>query len=360
MSETTYPVRPEIAAHARISAAQYGEDVVRAAKDPNGFWADHKDRVAWMREPTRILDGDFTGDVRVTWFADGTLNASVSCLDRHLATRGDQTAIIWEGDDPSQSEHVSYRDLHARVCRLGNVLRDIGVGEGRPGLPVFADGHRGGGRDARLRADRGGPYGRVRRLLGRQPRATHPGCRLHGPDHRRRRPARRPQGAAEDQRRRGAGELPGSHPLHRRHHDRRRGADDRGPRSSLRGAGRRRRGHLRAGGDERRGSAVHPVYLRQHRQAERRAAHDRRLSGLGELHARDRLRLSGWRDLLVHGRCRLGDRAQLHRLRPARERGDHADVRGRAELSGCEPGLAGRRQASRSTSSTPHRPPSAA
>jgi len=130
MSSIIYPVRPEIAAHAKLSAAQYGADVARAARDPNGFWADHKGRIAWMREPTRILDGNFTGDVRVTWFADGTLNASVSCLDRHLATRGEQTAIIWEGDDPAQSEHVSYRDLHARVCRLSNVLRDIGVAKG--------------------------------------------------------------------------------------------------------------------------------------------------------------------------------------------------------------------------------------
>ena len=130
MSDATYPVKPEIAAHARISATQYAADATRAAADPNGFWAEHGKRVAWMREPTSVLQGDFTGDVRVTWFADGTLNASVSCIDRHLATRGDQTAIIWEGDDPASSEHVTYRELHARVCRLSNVLRDIGVQKG--------------------------------------------------------------------------------------------------------------------------------------------------------------------------------------------------------------------------------------
>ncbi len=130
MSDATYPVKPEIAAHARISAAQYAADTDRAASDPKGFWAEHGKRVAWMREPTKVLEGDFSGDVHVTWFADGTLNASVSCVDRHLATRGDQTAIIWEGDDPASSEHVTYRDLHARVCRLANVLRDIGVQKG--------------------------------------------------------------------------------------------------------------------------------------------------------------------------------------------------------------------------------------
>ena len=130
MSDATYPVKPEIAAHARISAAQYAADAERAASDLNGFWAEHGKRVAWMREPTQTLQGDFNGDARVTWFEDGTLNASVSCLDRHLATRGDQTAIIWEGDNPADSEHVTFRDLHARVCRLANVLRDVGVRKG--------------------------------------------------------------------------------------------------------------------------------------------------------------------------------------------------------------------------------------
>ena len=130
MSDATYPVKPAIAARARISATQYATDADRAARDPNGFWAEHGKRIAWMREPTQVLQGGFNGDVRVTWFADGMLNASVSCVDRHLATRGDQTAIIWEGDDPASSEHVTYRDLHARVCRLANVLRDIGVRKG--------------------------------------------------------------------------------------------------------------------------------------------------------------------------------------------------------------------------------------
>jgi acetyl-CoA synthetase len=83
-----------------------------------------------MTPPTKILSGDFTGDVRVKWFEDGVLNASVSCLDRHLATRGEQTAIIWEGDNPETSAHVTYRELHEKVCRLTNVLRDLGVRKG--------------------------------------------------------------------------------------------------------------------------------------------------------------------------------------------------------------------------------------
>jgi acetyl-CoA synthetase len=98
--------------------------------DPDSFWAEQAGRIAWMTKPTATLSGDFTGDVRVTWYEDGTLNASVSCLDRHLETRGDQVAIIWESDDPKVSKKVTYRELHEQVCRLANVLKDLGVGKG--------------------------------------------------------------------------------------------------------------------------------------------------------------------------------------------------------------------------------------
>ncbi len=102
-----------------------------AATDPDGFWkAQALARVAWVREPTQIKNTSFTGDVSIKWFEDGTLNASVSCLDRHLATRGDQVAIIWEGDEPGTSESITYRALHARVCRLANGLKSLGVRKG--------------------------------------------------------------------------------------------------------------------------------------------------------------------------------------------------------------------------------------
>ncbi len=130
MSDTLIPVRPEIAAKAHVTAAQHAQMSARAAADPQGFWAEQSKRIAWMQAPTRILSGDFTGDVRVKWFEDGVLNASVSCLDRHLAERGDQTAIIWESDDPNVSVHVTYKQLHERVCRLGNVLKSLGVRKG--------------------------------------------------------------------------------------------------------------------------------------------------------------------------------------------------------------------------------------
>jgi acetyl-CoA synthetase len=130
MTDSLFPVKPEIAAEAHITAEKYTQLYDEAAADPAAFWAGERNRIAWIKEPTQVLSGDFTGDVRVTWFADGTLNASVSCLDRHLATRGDQVAIIWEGDDPETQEHVTYRDLHERVCRLANVLKDLGVQKG--------------------------------------------------------------------------------------------------------------------------------------------------------------------------------------------------------------------------------------
>ncbi len=130
MIEHSYPVRPEIAARTRMTSEQYHADAARAAADPRGFWAEHGRRIAWMKPYTKILSGDFTGDVRIKWFEDGTLNASVSCLDRHLDTQPDKPAIIWEGDDPATSRTVSYRELHADVCRLANALRRLGVARG--------------------------------------------------------------------------------------------------------------------------------------------------------------------------------------------------------------------------------------
>ncbi len=124
------PVKPEIAARAHYTTKTYAAARARAASDPAGFWLDECERIAWMKRPTQALTGDFSGDVRIEWFRDGTLNASASCLDRHLATRGDQVAIIWEGDDPNVSKHVTYRELHDQVCRFANVLKSHGVKKG--------------------------------------------------------------------------------------------------------------------------------------------------------------------------------------------------------------------------------------
>jgi acetyl-CoA synthetase len=123
-------VKPAIAAQALVTAEQHRAMTAAATADPDGFWQREAGRIAWMTPPTRIKNTSFTGDVSIRWFEDGVLNASVSCLDRHLETRGDQVAIIWEGDDPASDAKVTYRDLHGRVCRLANALRDLGVKKG--------------------------------------------------------------------------------------------------------------------------------------------------------------------------------------------------------------------------------------
>ena len=130
MSDTIFPVKPEIAAHAHVTATQLAAMHARLADNPDRFWLEQSHRVAWTRPPTKTVSGDFTGDVRVKWFEDGTLNATVTCLDRHLAANGDKIAIIWEGDDPDASEKVTYRDLHTRVCRLANALKSLGAKKG--------------------------------------------------------------------------------------------------------------------------------------------------------------------------------------------------------------------------------------
>jgi acetyl-CoA synthetase len=130
MTDTMHPVMPHIAARARMTQAQYRAAYEWSMRDPAGFWAEESKRIAWMRPPTKILDGGFSGDHRVRWFEDGTLNASANCLDRHLAERGDQTAIIWEGDDPRHTRTVSYRQLHEEVCRCANALTSLGVRKG--------------------------------------------------------------------------------------------------------------------------------------------------------------------------------------------------------------------------------------
>ena len=124
------PVKPEIAASALISRATFDEMTKQAATDPDAFWAEESKRISWIKRPTKIKNTSFSGDVSIKWFEDGTLNASANCLDRHLAERGDQVAIIWESDDPDVSKKVTYRELHEQVCRLANVLTARGVKKG--------------------------------------------------------------------------------------------------------------------------------------------------------------------------------------------------------------------------------------
>jgi acetyl-CoA synthetase len=97
----------------------------RSLRDPNGFWAEQAKRVDWYKAPTKVKNSSFgPGEVSIRWFEDGVLNAAYNCIDRHLPKRAHQTAIIWEGDDPAQSKHITYQQLHDEVCRLANILRN--------------------------------------------------------------------------------------------------------------------------------------------------------------------------------------------------------------------------------------------
>jgi len=132
MSEIeTYPVDPTLAARAHMDRARYQAAWEAVRRDPEGFWAEQTRRLDWFTFPTRIKDVSFAReDFRIRWFEDGVLNVAWNCLDRHLETRGDQTAIIWEGDDPAQSGALTYRELHREVCRMANVLKSLGVQKG--------------------------------------------------------------------------------------------------------------------------------------------------------------------------------------------------------------------------------------
>ncbi|QDH72501.1 acetate--CoA ligase [Brevundimonas sp. M20] len=126
-----YPVPSEWAQRARMTAHGYDTARVSARETPEGFWAEQARRLDWMRAPTQIKDVSFDqADFRIRWFADGVLNVAWNCLDRHLAERGDETAIIREGDDPTDDGRLTYRELHAEVCRMANVLKDMGVVKG--------------------------------------------------------------------------------------------------------------------------------------------------------------------------------------------------------------------------------------
>jgi acetyl-CoA synthetase len=117
---------------AAIDDAAYARLYADSVRDPGAFWGQVAQRLDWITPPTQIQDTSFAlDDFHIRWYADGVLNASVNCLDRHLAARGDKTALIFERDDPAlPAERISYRDLHARVCRLANALRNLGVRKG--------------------------------------------------------------------------------------------------------------------------------------------------------------------------------------------------------------------------------------
>ncbi|MGB5863124.1 MAG: acetate--CoA ligase [Sulfitobacter sp.] len=134
MSQTakTYPPSAEMAASAHVDAARYDAMYAESLSDPDSFWRKQAERVDWMVPFTNVSDVNFTlGSVKINWYADGQLNVAANCIDRHLATRGDQTAIIWEPDSPDEgAQHITYKDLHAGTCKMANILKDQGVERG--------------------------------------------------------------------------------------------------------------------------------------------------------------------------------------------------------------------------------------
>ncbi|MGP9820953.1 acetate--CoA ligase [Salinarimonas sp. NSM] len=131
MAEKIYDVSRDWAERAYVDAAKYREMYEASLADPEAFWAEHGKRIDWFRPFTKVKNTTFgPGEVSIAWFEDGTTNVAYNCVDRHLETRADQVAIIWEGDDPGESKRITYRELHEHVSRWANVLRNRNVGKG--------------------------------------------------------------------------------------------------------------------------------------------------------------------------------------------------------------------------------------
>ena len=167
----SYPVPDSIAAQTHADAATYQALYAQSVSDPEAFWREQGRRLDWIKPYSTVKNTNFQiPDVSIKWFEDGTLNVAANCIDRHLATRGDQTAIIWEADDPATpAQHITYRELHDQVCRLANVFKAQGVGKGDrvviylPMIPAGRLCHAG------LRAHRGHSLDRLCRFLARCP-----------------------------------------------------------------------------------------------------------------------------------------------------------------------------------------------
>lgn len=130
MSAKTYPILESARKRALIDDATYQAWYKQSVTDPEAFWGEHGKRIDWFTPFTKVKNTSFEGDVSIKWFEDGVTNVSYNCIDRHLEKRGDQVAIIWEGDNPYDDKKITYRELHEHVCRLANVLKANGVQKG--------------------------------------------------------------------------------------------------------------------------------------------------------------------------------------------------------------------------------------
>ena len=200
MSEKIYDVPAEWAKRAFVDQAKYREMYARSVSDPNGFWAEQAKRVDWIKPFTKVENASFApGKISIKWFEDGVLNVAWNCIDRHLeqARRPDRDHLGGRQPLRIEAHHLS------AAARRGLQVRQHPAHpqrqEGRPRHDLSADDSGSRLRDAGLRADRRDPFGGVRRLLARQPRPAHHRLPVQDRHHRRRRPARRQEGAAEGQ-----------------------------------------------------------------------------------------------------------------------------------------------------------------
>jgi acetyl-CoA synthetase len=130
MSQKSYKVLKDAKARALIDDETYEKWYKQSAKEPEKFWAKHGKRIEWFKPFTKVKNTSFTGKVAIKWFEDGELNVSANCIDRHLATRGDQVAIIWESDDPNVDKKITYRELATNVNKFANIYKKLGLKKG--------------------------------------------------------------------------------------------------------------------------------------------------------------------------------------------------------------------------------------
>ena len=131
MSEQIYPPSAQFVAKAKLRKADYDQMYSASTDNPEEFWMEHGKRIDWMTPYSKVKNVSYSHpNVSIKWFEDGQLNVSANCMDRHLHSRGSQTAIIWESDDPDVSKHITYSELHKQVCKLSNVYKKLGVKKG--------------------------------------------------------------------------------------------------------------------------------------------------------------------------------------------------------------------------------------
>ena len=144
MSDQIYPPSASFVANAKINKSDYDSMYAKSVNNPEDFWSEHGKRIDWIKPFSKVKNVDFSHpNVSIKWFEDGQLNVSANCIDRHLDKRSEQTAIIWEGDNPDESKHISYAELHRQVCKLSNVYKKLGVKKRRQSCPLFTHGTRG-------------------------------------------------------------------------------------------------------------------------------------------------------------------------------------------------------------------------